>query len=89
MSGPFEGLVGIIENPPDARGRVKILMQLLSRQVRVEVPVAAVDGGWAVEAQIRLMKLSPNALALLHGGTLPSSQDEALSAFCESAERIL
>ena len=53
VSGPFEGLVGIIENPPDARGRVKVLMQLLSRQVRVEVPVDAVDGGWAVEAQIR------------------------------------
>jgi len=53
VAGPFEGLVGIIENPPDAKGRVKVLMHLLSRQVRVEVPVEAVDGGWAMEAQIR------------------------------------
>jgi transcription elongation factor/antiterminator RfaH len=53
VSGPFAGLVGIIENPPDAKGRVKVLMQLLSRQVRVEVPVDAVDGGWAVRDQIR------------------------------------
>jgi transcriptional antiterminator RfaH len=52
VSGPFEGLVGIIENPPDAKRRVKVLMQLLSRQVRVEVPVEAVDG-WVVGDQIR------------------------------------
>jgi transcriptional antiterminator RfaH len=45
VSGPFEGLVGIIENPPDAKGRVKVLMQLLSRQVRVKVPVDAVGKG--------------------------------------------
>jgi len=45
VSGPFAGLLGIIENPPDAKGRVKVLMQLLSRQVRVEVPVAAVAKG--------------------------------------------
>jgi transcriptional antiterminator RfaH len=45
VSGPFEGLVGIIEHPPDAKGRVKVLMQLLSRQVRVEVPVEAVAEG--------------------------------------------
>ena len=53
VAGPFEGLVGIIENPPDAKGRVKVLMQLLSRKVRVEVPVDTVDGRWAVEAHIR------------------------------------
>jgi transcriptional antiterminator RfaH len=54
VSGPFEGLVGIIENPPDARGRVKVLMQLLSRQVRVEIPVDAVDGGWNGKVRIYL-----------------------------------
>ena len=48
--GPFEGLIGIIENPPDARGRVKVLMQLLSRDVRVDISVDSVDGGWTVEA---------------------------------------
>jgi transcription elongation factor/antiterminator RfaH len=45
--GPFEGLIGIIEEPPDAKGRVKVLMHLLSRQVRVEVPVEFVESGWA------------------------------------------
>jgi transcriptional antiterminator RfaH len=45
VSGPFAGLVGIIENPPNAKGRVKVLMHLLSRQVRVEVPVEVVAKG--------------------------------------------
>jgi len=36
--GPFEGLVGIIENPGCGRGRVRVLMELLRRQTRVEVP---------------------------------------------------
>jgi transcriptional antiterminator RfaH len=43
VSGPFVGLVGIIEHPPDARGRVKVLMHLLGRPVRVDVPGAAVE----------------------------------------------
>ena len=38
-SGPFAGLAGIIQEPPDARGRVTVLMDLLNRQVPVEVPV--------------------------------------------------
>jgi transcription elongation factor/antiterminator RfaH len=37
--GPFDGLAGIIQEPPNARGRVKILMQLLSRPMNVEVPI--------------------------------------------------
>ena len=45
-SGPFDGLVGVIENPPDAKGRVKVLMRLLSREIRVEVPVRFVNGCW-------------------------------------------
>jgi transcription elongation factor/antiterminator RfaH len=36
--GPLEGLVGIIENPGCGRGRVRVLMELLRRQTRVEVP---------------------------------------------------
>jgi transcription antitermination factor NusG len=36
VAGPFQGLVGIIANPPAAKGRVKVLLQLLSRQVRVD-----------------------------------------------------
>lgn len=36
--GPLEGLVGIVENPVSARGRVRVLMELLRRQTRVELP---------------------------------------------------
>ena len=36
--GPFEGLIGIIENPGHGRGRVRVLMELLRRQTRVDVP---------------------------------------------------
>jgi transcription antitermination factor NusG len=42
--GPFDGLAGIIQEPPNARGRVKILMQLLSRPTKVEVPVESLEG---------------------------------------------
>jgi len=41
-SGPFDGLVGVIQDPPDAKGRIKVLMTLLSRQVKVVVPVSCV-----------------------------------------------
>jgi transcriptional antiterminator RfaH len=44
--GPFDGLVGMIQEPPNAKGRVKVLMKLLSRQVEVEVPVQFVKSGW-------------------------------------------
>ena len=37
--GPFNGLVGIIEDPPDEKGRVKILLRLLSRQISVKLGV--------------------------------------------------
>jgi|RhiMetdeSRZDD1v2_1073273.scaffolds.fasta_scaffold281599_1 transcription elongation factor/antiterminator RfaH len=47
--GPFQGLVGIIQEPPNVSGRVKILLELLSRQVRAEVPIEYVEGGWVVD----------------------------------------
>ena len=37
--GPFHGFVGIIENPPNARGRVRVLLKLLSRQISVKLGV--------------------------------------------------
>jgi transcriptional antiterminator RfaH len=47
--GPFEGLIGIITRPPDAKGRVKVLMQLLHRQpVRVDIPVRTLRAAWVV-----------------------------------------
>ena len=39
VGGPFHGFVGIIENPPNAKGRVKILLRLLSRQISVKLGV--------------------------------------------------
>jgi transcriptional antiterminator RfaH len=44
-TGPLAGLVGLIENPPDARGRVSILMDILRQHTRVSVDVA-----WLEEA---------------------------------------
>ena len=44
--GPFDGLVGIIQEPPNARGRVKILLELLSRPTRVDVPVQFIQASW-------------------------------------------
>ncbi|MFI5396451.1 MAG: transcription termination/antitermination protein NusG [Candidatus Binatia bacterium] len=41
--GPFEGLIGIIENPGCGRGRVRVLMELLRRQTRVEVPLHIIE----------------------------------------------
>lgn len=47
--GPFAGLAGIIQRPPNARGRVRVLMQLLNRRpVKVDVPVQSVRTAWVV-----------------------------------------
>src|SRR5262245_45645356 len=37
--GPFDGFTGIIQNPPNAKGRVRILLKLLSRQITVKLGV--------------------------------------------------
>lgn len=47
-NGPFKGLFGIIQEPPDAKCRVKVLMAILSRQVQVQVPAEYLDTGWVV-----------------------------------------
>jgi transcriptional antiterminator RfaH len=39
VEGPFAGLAGIIAHPPNARDRVRLLVQLLKRQVTVDVPL--------------------------------------------------
>ena len=44
--GAFDGLVGMLQNAPDAKGRVKLLMKLLSREIEVEAPVHLVASGW-------------------------------------------
>jgi transcription elongation factor/antiterminator RfaH len=49
--GPLDGLAGIIQDPPNAKGRVGVLMKLLSRQVKVELPVRFVESGWVVSGR--------------------------------------
>jgi transcriptional antiterminator RfaH len=44
--GPFEGLTGIIQEPPNAKGRVKVLLRLLNRPTKAEIPVRLVNSGW-------------------------------------------
>jgi transcriptional antiterminator RfaH len=43
--GPFDGLLGIIHAPPDDKGRVKVLLKLLNRQVSVRFGVEFIKGG--------------------------------------------
>jgi len=45
--GPFNGLLGIIQDPPDAKGRIKILVKLLSRQITVKLGVESIKGEFA------------------------------------------
>ncbi len=45
--GPFDGLIGIIEAPPDNKGRVKVLLKLLNRQVSVKLGVERIKDGRA------------------------------------------
>ena len=47
--GSFDGLVGIIHRPPDAKGRVTVHMNLLSRQVQVEVQAHLLKSGWVID----------------------------------------
>ena len=56
--GPFNGLLGIIQDPPDAKGRIKILLKLLSRQITVNLGVEFIKAehaafGPPVRANIR------------------------------------
>jgi transcriptional antiterminator RfaH len=44
--GPFDGLVGIIQEPPESKQRVSVLMKLLSRDIKVELPVKFIDSNW-------------------------------------------
>lgn len=41
--GPLAGLIGIIEHPGASRGRVRVLMELLKRQTRVELPQQLIE----------------------------------------------
>jgi transcriptional antiterminator RfaH len=49
--GPFDGLIAIIQDPPDDKGRVKILLKLLSRQITVKLGVEFIKGEWVALKQ--------------------------------------
>jgi transcription elongation factor/antiterminator RfaH len=47
VDGPFAGLIAIIQNPPDAKGRIRVLMRLLKgRPVNMQIPIRLVRSGW-------------------------------------------
>ena len=50
--GPFDGLVGIIQEPPNARGRVKVLLELLKRPTKVDVPVQFIKASWVAAGSL-------------------------------------
>jgi transcription antitermination factor NusG len=50
--GPFDGLVGIIQEPPNSRGRVKILLELLNRPTRVDIPVQFIQASWVASRSL-------------------------------------
>jgi transcriptional antiterminator RfaH len=50
--GPFDGLVGVIQEPPNARGRVKILLELLNRPTKVDVPVQFIKASWVTSRSV-------------------------------------
>ena len=46
MGGPFNGLLGIIQEPPNAKGRIKILLQLLDRPTKADLPIEFIETRW-------------------------------------------
>lgn len=47
VGGPFAGLMAIIQNPPDAQGRIRVLMRLLGRgPITVRMPMRFVRSSW-------------------------------------------
>ena len=46
IGGPFNGLLGIIQEPPNAKGRIAILLQLLNRPTKADVPIDFVETQW-------------------------------------------
>ena len=44
--GPFDGLLGIIQDPPNTKGRISILLQLLNQSTKVDVPIRFVEAHW-------------------------------------------
>jgi len=61
-AGPFDGILGVVQRTPDARGRVRLLMKILSRPTSIEVPVNLIASGWKIESQQPTYRSSPDFL---------------------------
>ena len=46
-SGPLRGLIGVIQEPPNADDRIKVLLRLINRPVNIDLPVAFIKNGMA------------------------------------------
>jgi transcriptional antiterminator RfaH len=45
--GPLAGIIGILQRPPNAKGRIRVLIRLLDRRaLNVDVPLHSVNTGW-------------------------------------------
>jgi transcriptional antiterminator RfaH len=62
--GPFDGFTGIIENPPNAQGRVKVLLKFLSRQISVKLGVEFVRNQSVGIAPTMTINDRPDALSI-------------------------
>jgi transcription elongation factor/antiterminator RfaH len=50
VGGPFDGLNAIVQEPPNAKGRVKVLLELLNRPTKVDLPIESINAGWIAAA---------------------------------------
>ena len=55
--GSFEGLIGLLQNVPDAKGRVQVLMRILNREIKVELPLHLVAGSWIPQGSVENPRL--------------------------------
>jgi transcription antitermination factor NusG len=50
--GSLAGIVGMIHKVPNAKSRVQVLLKLLNREVKAEVPLHMVGSGWVASAAV-------------------------------------
>ena len=55
--GSFDGLVGLLQNVPDAKGRVQVLMKILNREIKVQLPLHLVAGTWIPQGSVENPRL--------------------------------
>jgi transcription elongation factor/antiterminator RfaH len=50
QGGPFDGLDAIVQEPPNASGRIKVLLNLLNRPINIDVPAQSIRASWIAAA---------------------------------------